>query len=424
MMNAEHGKRILNEKDGSELVLIPEGEFLAGGEEGGGTFAVCLPAYYLGRHPVTNGQYRVFVETTKYRPTKSLHHFPRSDPGPEKADHPAVYVSWDDAQAYCKWAGLRLPTELEWEKGARGTDGRDYPWGDLWDQDNCRNGFNRGDRKNGQPLTAPVSEYAADASPWGVLHMAGNVTEWCQDIYDPQAYTRYKSRNLTPPSSSGHARVLRGGNFWSGGRDECRCAYRTRSRPYVSHESTGFRCARNAADPGPSSQRGDALLEQGLKHYSGDGIPVDYRKARACFLDASKEGSTQAMLFPGYLYDKGLGVQQDYKEALSWYRLSAAQGNAQAQFSVGVFYRDGLGVPRDYAEAAEWIRESAEQGFHEAQFNLGAMYLKGDGVSRRLYDAVTWLRKAADKGNANARSAIQLLTSQGVDLTGISYEPD
>ena len=234
--------RIINQKDGTELVLIPDGEFIAGGsgkDEGKGTFHFYLPAFYLAIHPVINAQYRKFVDETGHSP-------PDNDfwKNLNIADHPVTNVSWFDTVDYCNWAGLRLPCELEWEKGARGSDGRRYPWGNEWDKRCCRDDNNRGSN-----TTCSVLSYPLGVSPYGLHNMSGNVWEWCSDWYDSDAYSHYKNGDLSFGALSlpdmGCGRVLRGGSWSNYYNINFRCVNRNYNRPEQSYGGTSFRCAKD-----------------------------------------------------------------------------------------------------------------------------------------------------------------------------------
>jgi formylglycine-generating enzyme required for sulfatase activity len=229
---AEHLSEHLCEhpKTGMLMVLVPAGKFLTA--TGGTPFEVDLPAFYVAMHPVTNGQYALFVAETGHRPPGSLGWQEHGS-----TNYPVKSVSWDDAMAYCRWAELRLPTELEWEKAARGLDGRDYPWGRNWDPNRCRNNGNRGDE-----TTADVWRYAHGGAPFGGLQLSGNVVEWCSDWDDDNTY-RYRHGNLTPPSS-GQYRVQRGGS-WSNVQPDFFSASSRRLRSFPGNRDSnyGFRCA-------------------------------------------------------------------------------------------------------------------------------------------------------------------------------------
>lgn len=229
-MLIEHGKT------GMLLVLVPAGRFLAGDTK----FEVELPASYIGLHPVTNQQYGKFVRESGHRvPEHAEYGEPAWKDGKypeEKAEHPVVCVSWDDAQAYCAWAGLRLPGELEWEKAARGVDGWRYPWGEVWDATKCRSKKNKGNE-----TTASVWSHAEAASVWGVLQMSGNVWEWCGDWHEKSAYERYKRGDLKPPMS-GQSRVLRGGSWFNRLPESFAASYRSNDRPGNCNINRGFRC--------------------------------------------------------------------------------------------------------------------------------------------------------------------------------------
>ncbi|MCC6556350.1 MAG: SUMF1/EgtB/PvdO family nonheme iron enzyme [Polyangiaceae bacterium] len=224
---------------GEEMILVPGGPFLMGQQRR----AVHVDAFYIDRTPVTNRQFKAFLDITGYAPDDSegrfLSHLRRGEIPRGLEEHPVVYVSWDDARAYAAWAGKRLPTEAEWEKAARGGDGRKYPWG------RSEPGPGRANFDNREGGTSAVGAYPEGASPYGVLDLAGNVWEWCADYDDPDFYADgppYNPKNTLP----GERVVMRGGS-WMYGAQSLRTYARTSFEPRSRFASGGFRCVRSAS---------------------------------------------------------------------------------------------------------------------------------------------------------------------------------
>ena len=242
-------------KDGAPTVLIPAGEFLMGtslsNRDGGRDEypqrRVSLDAFYMDVYEVTNGRYLAFIAGTGHRVPehprdKTLTLWKDSAVPDVFKDHPVVNVDWDDAVAYCTWAGKRLPTEAEWERAARGTSGRRFPWGEAEPTRVVANYLNQW--RNGAALE-PVGSHPQGASPEGVQDLEGNVWEWVADWYDPGYYEKGPTRNPHGPSG-GTRKVIRGSG-WESEAPVLRAAHRVSSDPRNRNNTLGFRCAMDAA---------------------------------------------------------------------------------------------------------------------------------------------------------------------------------
>ena len=223
-----------------DMVFIPDGEFVRGYNGGGfdekPEGRVMLDAYRIDRDEVTFASYMAFVEATSYRKpiSRYVKHFEKLS-GPKQ---PAVYVSWNDADEYCRYRGARLPTEAEWEKAARGPQGLLFPWGN----ENKPGAANTG---NPDPFefTAPIGSFQMDKSTYDILDMDGNVMEWVADWYLEDAY---KDRAPNPKGpSSGLYKVIRGASWGTVGQ-ETRLTIRLKMVPDFRDTTIGFRCAKTA----------------------------------------------------------------------------------------------------------------------------------------------------------------------------------
>ena len=275
--------KVVKGDDGAEMVLVPAGEFWMGNSQaevasaigeckkGGVAEDACkrifeveqprhrvvLDAFHIDRYELTNALFERFVRATSYRTTAEREGSGyvwqnrlvkvdgaewRKPKGPglwgpsAPANHPVLQVSWHDADAYCKWAGKRLPTEAEWEKAARSADGRRYPWGEEWDASKAN---------NDKSATKPVGSYPSGVSPYGAHDMAGNVSEWVADWFDKDYYQRSPEQNPQGPAS-GDYKIRRGGTFVSFIWMLLRTARRVPDSPNIRLNDQGFRCAKDA----------------------------------------------------------------------------------------------------------------------------------------------------------------------------------
>jgi formylglycine-generating enzyme required for sulfatase activity len=238
-------------KDGAPMVLVPAGEFTMGSPQGDDdeqpVHRVFLDSFYLDTFEVTNGRFAKFVAAIQSEPPWG---FADQDTPVLHAEQPVRWVTWLEAQGYCLWAGKRLPTEAEWEKAARGTDGRTYPWGpEPPTPAHAVFGL-----KEGAETVAPIGDREKGISPYGVHDLAGNLYEWVTDWYDDAFYTPQPTVNPRGPAE-GTTKVQRGGSYINSPY-RLRATFRTKGDPTEHDPHVGFRCAQDAP-PLPDAGRAD-----------------------------------------------------------------------------------------------------------------------------------------------------------------------
>ncbi len=244
--------QIISEVDGKEMVLIPAGEFLMGTDKVDnenthrkiGTVKplyldqqperkIFLDSYYMDKYEVTNKEYKRFLDDTSFYEAPG--NWENGQYPEELTDAPVTHITWYEAFTYAVWAGKRLPTEAQWEKAARGTDGRNYPWGNEYDKSFANMGV------DGARKIMPVSAYPNDVSSYGVFGLAGNVMEWTLNWYDAYPGSSYEYKRFGK-----RFKVIRGNGFQKAGHYFLEAYgyafYRTEAEPDDYFENVGFRC--------------------------------------------------------------------------------------------------------------------------------------------------------------------------------------
>lgn len=219
-----------------EMVSVPAGSFTMGSDAGNADskppHKVDVQAFKFDKFEVTNTDFKKFIDATGYKTD--------ADKSGDKAwsafaagkdNHPVVKVSWNDATAFCKWAGKRLPTEAEWEMAARGADGRAYPWGNDWDPKKADV------KESGLRGTTAVGSYPAGASPFGVMDMGGNVWEWTSTVAD-----HYPGNSTASKLYGPNLYIIRGGG-WFDVKEQVASYFRNSAVPTTANDDLGFRCA-------------------------------------------------------------------------------------------------------------------------------------------------------------------------------------
>jgi formylglycine-generating enzyme required for sulfatase activity len=235
-----HEKRASAQPPDRSMAVVPVGPFMMGSSMGDAdeqpVHRVYVETFFMDKYQVSVGQYAKFLDATSQEAPPDWTTMNRS----QHQKRPIVNVDWMDADAYCTWAGKRLPTEAEWEKAARGTDGRTYPWGNEYPTKFFAN-VSQENWNNHGALT-PVGTFENGKSPYGIYDMAGNVWAWVSDWYDPDYYQSSPSQNPTGPPW-GESKVIRGGS-WGSGPEALRSADREIHSPSFRGLGTGFRCAK------------------------------------------------------------------------------------------------------------------------------------------------------------------------------------